>query len=344
MGLGIIGRMQTPVKSKDQATNQPERTPKFMVGAVPVFGRLILSPMDGYSDWPFRGLARQLGSAMSYTGFVGAIDVLAGSSHVDPIVAFDEAERPVAIQIFDNNPQRLFEAALRMCERNPDIIDVNMGCSAPGVSARGAGAGLMRDPAKIASIFSLLSQGLDVPVTGKIRLGWDETTRNSVEIAKIVEANGGKLIAVHGRTRVQGYTGRADWDAIAAVKRAVNIPVIANGDVRTMADVAAIRERTGCDGVMIGRAAMENPWIFCGLDREEAPAALVYQTAIHHLERMQAFWGPEKGLVFFRKFAARYIKAYGVSTDVRQALLTCTDTDEFRRRLQGIVFERLPEP
>jgi tRNA-dihydrouridine synthase len=141
---------------------------------------------------------------------------------------------------------------------------------------------------------------------------------------------------------MQAYTGRADWEAIAAVKRAVSIPVIANGDVRTTADVAAIRERTGCDGVMIGRGAMENPWIFCGLDREEVPPALVYQTAIHHLERMQAFWGAEKGLVLFRKFANKYIKFYGVKREARQALLTCVDAGEFRDRLGEIVLGARP--
>ena len=182
--------------------------PVFRVGTIPVYGDLILSPMDGYSDLPFRSLARRLGSAMSYTEFINAIDVVYGHPHLERKLAYLESERPVVYQVFDDDPERLVKAALKLRPRNPDIIDINMGCSARCVSGRGAGAGLLRTPEKIALIFSRLSKELDIPVTGKIRLGWDDASLNYLDIARIIEDNGGKLIAVHGRTKMQGYTGR----------------------------------------------------------------------------------------------------------------------------------------
>jgi tRNA-dihydrouridine synthase B len=243
-------------------------TPTFWVREIPVYGDLILSPMDGYSDLPFRALARALGSAMSYTEFLNAIDITGRHPHLERKLKYLECERPVVYQIFDDDPDRLVQAALKLRPRNPDIIDINMGCSAKTVSGRGAGAGLLRTPEKIARIFSRLTKELDIPITGKIRLGWDDASRNYIDIAHIIEDNGGSLLAVHGRTKAQGYTGSADWDAIAEVRRAVSIPVIANGDVKTIADIERIKAHTGCTAVMIARAAISNPWIFSRLDRE----------------------------------------------------------------------------
>ncbi len=269
--------------------------PVFRVGNIPVYGDLILSPMDGYSDLPFRSLARRLGSAMSYTEFINAIDVVYGHPHLERKLAYLESERPVVYQIFDDDPERLVKAALKLRSRNPDIIDINMGCSARCVSGRGAGAGLLRTPEKIALIFSRLSKELDIPVTGKIRLGWDDASLNYLDIARIIEDNGGKLIAVHGRTKMQGYTGSADWDAIAAVRQAVSIPVIANGDVKTVADIERIKTHTGCSAVMIARAAIGNPWIFSRLDREQVSPDLLRETMLLHLDSMLSFYGDERG-------------------------------------------------
>jgi nifR3 family TIM-barrel protein len=291
------------------------------VGSIPVYGRLILSPMDGFSDLPFRSLVRRLGSAMSYTEFINVRDVVNGYPYLPERVRYIEEERPVVFQIFDDRPDRMLKGAIRLQELRPDIIDVNLGCPAKTVSIRGAGAGLLREPKKIETIIHDLVANLSVPVTAKIRLGWDDETRNYLEVAKIIEGEGGKLIAVHGRTRVQAYRGEADWDAIAEVKQAVKIPVIGNGDVRTTADIERIIRHTGCDGVMIGRAAVTNPWIFCGLDRGQVDPDLVHRTMVEHLRSIHQFYG-EYGLILFRKFAKRYLKPYPVPRETIYDLMT----------------------
>ncbi len=315
---------------------QANGSPTFTIDSIPIYGDLILSPMDGYSDLPFRSLARRLGSAASYTEFVNAIDVVGRHPFLDLRLRYTPQERPVVYQIFDDNPDRLLKAALRVRERGPDIIDVNMGCSSKNVSGRGAGAGLLCSPQKIGDIFAKLTRALDIPVTGKIRLGWDENTRNYLEVARIIEENGGKLLAVHGRTRAQGYTGEADWDAIQEIKQTVKIPVLGNGDVRTVADIERIKAHTGCDGVLIGRAAIGNPWIFSRLDRSEVPPDLVRSTMLDHLESMLDFYGADHGLIFFRKHVSRYLSPYKLEPEFRKTLLTCEKPDDFCRLLDQI--------
>lgn len=309
--------------------------PTFSVGHIPVYGDLILSPMEGFSDMPFRSLCRQWGSAMSYTEFINAIDVLQGKLSVAQKTAYLEEERPVVFQIFDSEPERLLEAAKKLQAFNPDIIDINLGCSVRRVSGRGAGAGLLRTPIKVARIFQTLSRELSVPVTAKIRLGWDFDTLNYGLIARIIEENGGSLLAVHGRTRSQAYSGEADWDAIAHVKQLVSIPVIANGDVRRLKDIDAIKQHTNCDGVMIGRAAMGNPWIFSRMDLSQVTQSMVREMILAHMEQMLLFYGEEIGLVLFRKHASRYLKFLPLSPLERKEALTTTALAEFLHLIEG---------
>ena len=228
-----------------------ETPPTFKVGDLPIHGDLILSPMDGYSAWPFRSLCRERGSAMSYTEFVNVRDILKRPGYVLPKMQFNDDERPVVIQIYGDDPDDFLEAALEVQELGPDIIDINMGCPAKGIANRGAGVGLMRTPLKIARIFRKLTAALEVPVTGKIRLGWDEDCLTYKLVARIVEEEGGQLLAVHGRTKIQAYGGEADWDAIAEVVQSVSIPVIGNGDVNEVADIQRMKDHTGCAAVMI---------------------------------------------------------------------------------------------
>ncbi|MBM3125589.1 MAG: tRNA-dihydrouridine synthase family protein, partial [Chloroflexi bacterium] len=206
-------------------------SPAFFIRDVPVYGDAILAPMDGYSDWPFRSSCRELGSAMSYTEFVKVEKILSRSKEPGKRLFFKEAERPVTFQIYGDDPASILKAALKVQELNPDVIDINMGCPAKSIADRGAGVGMMPTPVKVARTFRMLSSALKVPVTGKIRLGW-EKNRNYKLIARIVEENGGSLLAVHGRTKEQRYSGQADWDAIAEVKSCVKIPVLGSGDVR----------------------------------------------------------------------------------------------------------------
>jgi nifR3 family TIM-barrel protein len=274
---------------------------------------------------------------MSYTEFIGALEILNGHPRIGQKLAFSPEERPIVYQIFDNDPDRLLEVALRLQDMGPDIIDINLGCSSKAVSSRGAGAGLLRTPLKVARIFRRLSQALTVPLTGKIRLGWDDECRNYPLIARIIEENGGQLIAVHGRTKAQGYGGQADWDAIAEIRQLIGVPVIGNGDVRTVADIEKMKAYTGCPAVMIARGAIGNPWIFSGLDRTAVTYEQVKETMLTHLDGMLAFYGPERGLILFRKHANRYISPYRLPNELRKQLLTSDQPDDFVALLDEIV-------
>lgn len=265
---------------------------------------------------------------MSFTEFMRAEFVARAFERVTPRLTFEESERPVAMQLYGDDPDEILEAALRVQEKRPDVIDVNMGCPARKIANSGAGVGLMRTPLKIARIFRKLSAALEVPVTGKIRLGW-ENCRNYQLIARIIAENGGQAITVHGRTREQAYGDEADWDAIAEVRSLVHIPVIGNGDVCRVADIERMKQYTGCQAVMIGRAAVGNPWIFARRERESIPAREV-QAMIHlHLQRNMDFYGPGKGYGLFRKHAHRYISLQGLPRARRVEIITQTDAQGF---------------
>lgn len=310
--------------------------PAFYIKTIPIYGRLILAPMDGISDLPYRSLCRKYGSAMSYTSFVGAIEILQGQERAWKELEFLAEERPVALQIFDNDVSRLVRAAKQISSLEPDIIDINMGCSVRGVSGRGAGAGLLRTPDQIKEIISTLTYELDIAITAKIRLGWDHNNLNYLEVARTIEDNGGSLIAVHARTREQAYGGSANWDAIAEIKEAVNIPVIGNGDIETVEDIDLLLNHTGCDGVMIGRAAIGNPWIFQRRNRLDIPNYEVAETIEAHLECMLESYGLEKGLILFRKHLSRYLRPLNLDEKIRRKILTCTDISIFKRLMSEI--------
>ncbi len=314
--------------------NQP-LSPTFYVRDVPVYGDAILAPMDGYSDWPFRSVCRSLGSAMSYTEFVKVEKILSRSKQPNKKFHYEEAERPVTFQIYGDDPDLIVEAALRVQEWGPDIIDINMGCPAKSVADRGAGVGMMRTPLKIARTFRKLTAALRIPVTGKIRLGWEKYQSYKL-IARIVEENGGSLIALHGRTKEQSYSGEANWDAIAEVRSAVKIPVLGSGDVKTVADIERMKTYTGCDGVMIGRAAIANPWIFSKLDRDQVTSEQVHEIVRTHLERNIQFYGLEDGQRLFRKHAVQYLLMRRLSREDRKKILQRTPPNEFLDMLDQI--------
>jgi tRNA-dihydrouridine synthase B len=307
---------------------QQPLAPAFHIRDIPIYGDALLAPMDGYSDWPFRSICRALGSAMSYTEFVKVEKILSRSKEPAKRLYFEEAERPITFQIYGDDADLILKAALRVQELNPDIIDINMGCPAKSIADRGAGVGMMPTPLKIARTFKKLTTTLRVPVTGKFRLGWDRN-KNYKLIARVIEENGGSLVAIHGRTKEQRYSGEADWAAIAEVKSTVKIPVIGSGDVRTVADIQRMKQYTQCDAVMIGRAAIANPWIFAGLDREQVSPELLQQTVHEHLQKSIQFYGEEDGQRLFRKYAVQYLLLKTLDRESRKEILKERPSGEF---------------
>ena len=286
---------------------QKKKVEVFKIGEIPIMGDVILAPMDGITDQPFRSIACEFGSVISYTEFINAREVLSNIKLVKQKLVFTEAERPVAFQLYDDDPLRILDAALRLMPYKPDILDVNLGCSVKAVANRGAGAGLLKQPDSIRRAFELLTRTLNIPVTGKIRLGWDEDSLNYLEIARIIEGSGGKAIAVHARTRQQTFNHPARWEAIKEVKKAVKIPVIGNGDIRSPADIDRMIAETGCDAVMIGRGAIGNPWLLQRMDKTGLPLSDIIQVTMDHLNRSVKFYGPDIGVRRFRKFLKLYL-------------------------------------
>jgi nifR3 family TIM-barrel protein len=281
--------------------------------------------MDGVTDLPFRGLCRRLGSAMTVTEFINALDVLEDNKRYLPRIAYEPFHRPLSLQLLGDQPERMLKAARQLVLKvQPDIIDINLGCQSKNVTSRGAGAALMKTPSVIAGIFQMMTQNFQLPITGKIRLGWDQDHLNYLEVAHIIQENGGAMIAVHGRTRKQAYRGRARWEPIQEIKQALDIPVIGNGDVHTVADIEAIQWMTGCDAVMIGRAAVSNPWIFSRLDRDEVPLPIVQKTIFSHLEKMLSFYG-DRGVITFRKYLKAYLAPYELPREELLTLLKSKD-------------------
>ena len=304
--------------------------PLFTVRDIPVYGDAILAPMTGYSDVPYRALCRAYGSAMHYTEFV-PVEALQGKrNRFWQRLDTQPGEHPMVFQIFGNNAQKILAAALRIeAELGPDIIDINMGCSTRKVSGRGAGVGMMPQPELVEETFSLLSQHLKVPVTGKIRLGWDDEQRNYAKIARIMEGNGAALIAMHARTKVQKYGGQADWDEIGRLREVVSVPVIGNGDVQVPEDIDRMKAITGCDAVMIGRAAIGNPWIFARRHKSALSFGDIAEAVRIHLREMLAYHGDPFGLIQFRKHFKRYIEDFPHTKPFLDEILRTNESARF---------------
>ena len=234
----------------------------FQIGNVQIPGRVVLGPMAGVTDLPFRLLCKEQGAALIYTEMVSAKGLMYENVRTESLLTVNPEERPVSLQLFGSDPQVMGEMAGRLSERAFDILDINMGCPAPKIAGKGEGSALMKDPDRAFAIVENCVKNAGRPVSVKIRSGFDKNHLNAVEMAKGIEAAGAAAIAVHGRTREQYYAGRADWTVIAAVKEAVSIPVIGNGDIRTPEDAERMFRETGCDAVMIARGARGNPWIF----------------------------------------------------------------------------------
>jgi len=244
------------------------------IGPYPFPGRFFLAPLAGVSDRPFRKICRDMGAAFAYTEMVSAHGLVHGSEQTEAYLDRDPEETPFAVQIFAAEPEVLARGAEAAVQHGAGIVDINMACPVKKVCGTGAGAALAREPERVRAAVEAVRAAVGVPVTVKIRAGWDEASLNCVEVAQAAEAGGASAVALHGRTRAQGYAGRARWELIGAVKRAVRMPVLGSGDVWSACDALRMAHETGCDAVLVARGACGNPWIFRELaaaERGEAP-------------------------------------------------------------------------
>ncbi len=295
------------------------------IGDVYLSNPLIMAPLAGVTDLPFRKIIKDHGAALVYTEMVSAQGLIHNNQQTHRILDIDQKEKPVSVQIFGKEPEILVEAAHMAVERGAAIIDVNMGCPVPKIARNKEGCHLMLNPDLVGIIIRNLTDALTVPVTVKIRKGWDHGRINAVQIAQIAEQAGASAIAVHGRTRDQFYSGKSDWDIITRVKEAISIPVIGNGDILEPEDTLKMMEQTGCDGVMIGRAAMGNPWIFSRartyLETGRIPPAPSIPgriaTAVLHLHSLVNYKGEITGVKEMRKHASWYIRGMRGAAELR---------------------------
>ena len=297
----------------------------IQVGNVTIKGNLILAPMAGVTDLPFRLLCKEMGADLIYTEMVSAKGIYYDNKNTEGLLQVLEEERPVSLQLFGSDPELMAEMAKKIEHRNFDILDINMGCPVPKVVNNGEGSALLQNPKQIGKIVRAVSRAIEKPLTIKIRKGFYGDDCNAVEIAKVIEDNGAAAVAIHGRTREQYYTGKADWDVIARVKEAVSIPVFGNGDVTSPETAKRLLDHTGCDGIMIARGVRGNPWLFSQIKTyletgETLPKPSVKEVVdmIRRHGRLQVHYkGEYLGIREMRKHVAWYTAGYPESARLR---------------------------
>ena len=313
------------------------------IGGVPLKSHAVLAPMAGVSDRAYRELCVRFGAAYCVSEMVSSKALSFNSKKSEELMEISDLERPCGIQIFGDDPKCMADAAKHPLENKPDIIDINMGCPAPKISSNGSGSALMKNPRLCGEIVKAVTAVTDIPVTVKIRKGWDDDSVNAVEVAKICESAGAAAITVHGRTRQQYYKPPVDYDIIRAVRESVSVPVIANGDIDSAERAKAVMDITGCDLVMIGRATLGNPWIFSQINAYlENPNVKIHTPdleerlgVIEHIGKMVEYKGEHMAMLQARKLVVGYFKGMKGAAALRNEagkIKTLDDLCELRQK------------
>lgn len=309
------------------------------LGRVTIRDKAVLAPMAGVTDFAYRRICSDMGAAYTITEMVSSKAIEFGDKKTQELAVLDNKARPTAIQLFGNEPDTMAFAAEKLLEHRPDAIDINMGCPVPKIAGQGSGSALMKNPELCGRIVAAVKSTVNIPVTVKIRSGWDDDSVNAVEVAGICADAGAAAICVHGRTRTQMYTGKADWDIIRQVKRAVTVPVIGNGDVTDAASAIKMLEETGCDLVMIGRGVLGNPWIFREINGALAEKACILPPPSleerlllirKHIGLLCSLKGEKRGMREARKHVAWYLHGMKNAAQFRKRageLCTLQDLD-----------------
>lgn len=297
---------------------------------VEIENNVFLAPMAGIADRAFRELCINYGAGYTVSEMVSSKGLTMGDKKSGELLTLGEIENPAGVQIFGDNPEIMAQAAKMCIKYHPNIIDINMGCPAPKIAMNGGGASLMKNPLLAGEIIKAVSKAVDIPVTVKIRKGWDDENITAVELAKIAEKNGAAAITVHGRTRMQMYSGKVDYDIIAKVKKAVDIPVIANGDIVDEQSAAIMFEKTNCDAIMIGRGALGNPWIFRRINAYLNECRVLPDVSINekmvvmlkHIQKIIEYKGEYTAMREARHHAAYYTKGIRGGAALRKEIST----------------------